>query len=76
MLRQPLAVLPNMVTSFIETKVSIDRIQRFLLKEEVPLDAVDTTSLRDDPKIAGRVSNGSFRWSEEKMTLKSIFCDF
>jgi hypothetical protein len=62
-----------MVTSFIETKVSIDRIQRFLLKEDIPTDAVDTTALRNHPTIAARMVNASFQWGEDKQTLKSIF---
>ena len=65
-------MLPNVVTSFIETKVSIDRIQRFLLKEDIPTDSVDTTSLKNHPTLAGKLTNASFQWGEDKMTLKSI----
>lgn len=73
-LRQPLTVMPSMITSFIETKVSIGRIQRFLLKEDLPSNAVNRTALRmrGETKIAARIVDGNFAWGAEKETLKSI----
>ncbi|KAF8587167.1 multidrug resistance-associated ABC transporter [Ramaria rubella] len=62
MLRQPLSELPYSVTTFAQTKVSLDRLSAFFNEDEVPEDVCsfsrDVSGEREDVSVEG----GVFRW--------------
>lgn len=61
-LRFPLNMLPNVISGLIEAKVSLVRVQKFLLSEELDPLAVEH---RNETGVAVKVQNGEFRWSTE-----------
>lgn len=56
-IRFPLIMLPMVINNIIEAKVSLNRIQEFLLAEEV--EPIGSGSLK---RIGVRLTNASFRW--------------
>lgn len=73
-LRQPLNMLPNLITQVVNANVSLQRMEELLLAEERPL--MDNPSL--DPRFpAISVKNGSFSWDSkaQKPTLSNINLD-
>ncbi|UJR25517.1 hypothetical protein I4U23_006863 [Adineta vaga] len=74
LLRFPLVVFPNIISSIIEANVSNQRIQKFLNNEEVDEYVVNEPSVDSDGSIISIV-NGSFRWSNsdnDPLILKNI----
>lgn len=76
LMRFPLLMLPNVITSLVQASVSVNRLCDFLCNEEVDLSAVDRKPTADhtDPDIAIRVRDASFKWSPDDPddTLKDI----
>jgi ABC-type multidrug transport system fused ATPase/permease subunit len=72
-LQEPIYTLPDMISFFIKTKVSLDRIASFLCLEELPMDAVQRLP-SGYSDVAIEVSNGCFSWdvSAEVPTLKDL----
>ncbi|CAF3642109.1 unnamed protein product [Adineta steineri] len=63
LLRGPLVVFPNVISSVVEARVSNKRIQKFLNNEELDENAVDRVPISSDGKSI-KIENGSFRWSD------------
>ncbi|XP_059835356.1 multidrug resistance-associated protein 1 isoform X3 [Hypanus sabinus] len=63
-LRFPLNMLPMLITSLVQAKVSLDRLEKFLSHDELDLDAVNKHfNLSSLNSII--VNNGTFTWSKE-----------
>ena len=68
LLRFPLSVFPNMVTSTAEVWVSIKRIQKFLLCEEMkPLQLLDTLPQSPAGKDSCIYIKGDFSWNSSDL---------
>jgi ATP-binding cassette subfamily C (CFTR/MRP) protein 1 len=71
----PLAVLPMVITSFIEASVAVGRLTSYLVAEEIQPEAI---VVKPPVEIVGEESvlirNGSFSWNrhEDKTVLKDI----
>jgi len=64
-LQQPLRSLPYVLTLMIESKISLNRVTKYLLAEEVQRDFITrNSSLNTD--IAIKVQNGNFYWLSEE----------
>ncbi|PRP77615.1 hypothetical protein PROFUN_00476 [Planoprotostelium fungivorum] len=76
-LRFPMNMLPNIITSLIEAKVSTDRLIKFLASEESDPQAVRVTSDRNTPS-AVKLEDGSWNWDENVFppVLSHITIDF
>lgn len=64
-LRSPIGILPGVINSMITGRVSLTRIQNFLVSEEV--DSVQDSELdnykeKEGKEIAASISNGDFTW--------------
>ncbi|XP_076856191.1 ATP-binding cassette sub-family C member 3 isoform X1 [Brachyhypopomus gauderio] len=70
-LRFPLNMLPQVVSSLVQTNVSLKRIQSFLSHDELDPDNVDRKSVASD--FAVTVVNGKFSWAKKDLpTLHNI----
>jgi ABC-type multidrug transport system fused ATPase/permease subunit len=79
LLQFPLIVFPNVITSTIEASVSLFRIEKFLVGEELDPSAVTRLDYRSDPSWHSEVplieiNNGYFKWNPEEpqYALKNI----
>ncbi|KAK1662456.1 hypothetical protein QYE76_050615 [Lolium multiflorum] len=72
-LQEPIYTLPDMISMFIKTKVSLERIASFLCLEELPMDAVQRLP-SGNSDVSVEVSNGCFSWdaSAEVPTLTDL----
>ncbi|XP_051222905.1 ABC transporter C family member 3 [Lolium perenne] len=72
-LQEPIYTLPDMISMFIKTKVSLERIASFLCLEELPMDAVQRLP-SGNSDVSVEVSNGCFSWdaSSEVPTLTDL----
>eukprot|EP00026_Physarum_polycephalum_P000567 Phypoly_transcript_00568.p1 GENE.Phypoly_transcript_00568~~Phypoly_transcript_00568.p1 ORF type:complete len:1446 (+),score=231.52 Phypoly_transcript_00568:83-4339(+) len=61
-LRVPLGLIPLVISGLVESKLSLRRIQDFLMAEDMDTSAIDKVPLPE--KEAIRVTNASFRWSK------------
>lgn len=73
----PLAVIPSAITSFIEASVSIDRLQSFLVSEELQRDAVQRKpKVKKDGEVAVEIGGDAmFLWQrkpEYKVALRNV----
>ncbi|KAL3687429.1 hypothetical protein R1sor_013738 [Riccia sorocarpa] len=70
----PLSQLPELISMISQTKISADRLQSYLLEDEVQGDAVTRRSPSYERDVAVEVKNGEFKWTEssERSTLKDI----
>eukprot|EP00055_Hartaetosiga_balthica_P014402 m.78839 g.78839 ORF g.78839 m.78839 type:complete len:1578 (-) comp8586_c0_seq2:145-4878(-) len=79
LLRFPLAMLPMLISALVEASVSVNRVRKFLLHEEMDPNNVH----RDDPAMLNTfkdgnripalvVQNGTFAWDEETPVLKDV----
>ncbi|KAL2629428.1 hypothetical protein R1flu_014114 [Riccia fluitans] len=70
----PLSQLPELLSMVSQTKISADRLQTYLLEEEIQEDAVTRVSPSSERIVAVEVRNGEFKWSEssETSTLRDI----
>eukprot|EP01116_Phalansterium_solitarium_P010898 TRINITY_DN263_c0_g2_i2.p1 TRINITY_DN263_c0_g2~~TRINITY_DN263_c0_g2_i2.p1 ORF type:complete len:1470 (+),score=645.31 TRINITY_DN263_c0_g2_i2:96-4505(+) len=74
-LRFPLSMLPMVITGLVEARVSMQRVLKFLLADELDDTAVKRSPLNDDakgPVNAVEISNGTFQWSDDRPTLEGI----
>ncbi|CAG5122310.1 unnamed protein product, partial [Candidula unifasciata] len=71
-LRFPLSMVPNVITSVVQTNVSLQRIQKFLDNPELDPDCVER---QEYGKYGVRVENGTFEWEEGHPTLSNINLD-
>uniref|UniRef100_A0AAQ4R6L2 ATP-binding cassette, sub-family C (CFTR/MRP), member 3 n=1 Tax=Gasterosteus aculeatus aculeatus TaxID=481459 RepID=A0AAQ4R6L2_GASAC len=62
-LRFPLNMLPQVISSLVQASVSLKRIQRFLSHDELDPDSVDRKNTATE--FAVTVVNGKFTWSKE-----------
>ncbi|KAM8837861.1 ATP-binding cassette sub-family C member 3 isoform 2-T2 [Spinachia spinachia] len=62
-LRFPLNMLPQVISSLVQASVSLKRIQRFLSHDELDPDSVDRKNTATE--FALTVINGKFTWSKE-----------
>lgn len=72
-LREPLRNFPDLAASAAQTKVSLNRLWRYLQEPELPVDRVErTTSGAED--LAFEVNNGCFSWNESisQCTLSGV----
>ncbi|XP_041829097.1 ATP-binding cassette sub-family C member 3 isoform X2 [Melanotaenia boesemani] len=63
-LRFPLNMLPQVISSLVQTSVSLKRIQNFLSHDELDLDSVDRKNTATDFTVT--VVNGKFTWDKEE----------
>ncbi|GLD98159.1 hypothetical protein PINS_up006856 [Pythium insidiosum] len=68
-IREPLRALPEAVSSCIQAKVSIDRMQTYLAIEEVQSSNVTRHSAAERNDVAVVVKNGSFAWGKDQEPL-------
>lgn len=73
-MRFPLFILPNLVSSLVAYRVSVKRITKFLKGEELDENDVKRV-LETDSESAVQVSEGSFSWDHGKPLLKEINLD-
>ncbi|OWA50132.1 Multidrug resistance-associated protein 1 [Hypsibius exemplaris] len=71
-LRRPLALLPDVITATVQAKVSVDRVTKFLLNDELDLDSVRELPPNDPSSVI--ITNGNFAWERdgEKPALQNI----
>ncbi|XP_074269620.1 ABC transporter C family member 12-like isoform X1 [Silene latifolia] len=69
LLRQPLTMLPSIITQVVNANVSLQRMEELLLAEERPI----TANLSPEPGLpAISIENGYFSWDSKKPTLSNI----
>ncbi|XP_014273818.1 multidrug resistance-associated protein 1 [Halyomorpha halys] len=69
-LRSPMMLLPDMISSLIQIIVSVKRIDKFLNNEELDPEIVNNDDKEINPLI---IENGTFSWTnQEEPTLKNI----
>ncbi|XP_066905600.1 multidrug resistance-associated protein 1 [Halyomorpha halys] len=69
-LKNPLAMVPVMISSMVQASVSIKRINRFLNSEELDLNIISHDEKEDDPLV---VEKGTFSWgANEEPTLRNL----
>ncbi|XP_006833709.1 PREDICTED: canalicular multispecific organic anion transporter 2 [Chrysochloris asiatica] len=70
-LKMPLNMLPQLVSSMIQTSVSLKRIQHFLSQDELDPECVDRRAI--SPGYAITIDNGTFTWAKDlPPTLHSL----
>ncbi|TRY85000.1 hypothetical protein DNTS_016183, partial [Danionella cerebrum] len=70
-LRFPLNMLPQVISSMVQASVSLKRIQDFLSHDELDPESVDRTSAASE--LAVSVLNGKFSWAKNnQVTLENI----
>ncbi|KAL3687426.1 hypothetical protein R1sor_013735 [Riccia sorocarpa] len=70
----PLSTIPELLSMVSQTKISADRLQTYLLEEEIQEDAVTRLTPANERDVAVEVKNGEFKWTESSVTstLKDI----
>lgn len=68
-MRTPFTMLPMLVTSLVQTIVSVKRINKFMNSDEL-----DPNVVEHDPKVSAPllIENGSFCWDEGETILRDI----
>jgi len=66
----PINMLPNVVSSIIEASVSVQRLERFLLKKDLDPHVVDRHI--SEAGVAIKLENASLEWEPGKTVLKNI----
>ena len=72
-LRFPLNILPSIITQVVQASVSLKRLSKYLLSDEVDPNVVSRHREKGD--VAVSISNGEFAWSSEEgipATLRDI----
>nr|QNH67946.1 ATP-binding cassette transporter subfamily C member 1 X7 [Brachionus plicatilis] len=69
MLRFPLNFLPYIIQGLVQLNVSMTRIRKFLLKDEIKSEDISHNDLDD---IAVQVDNASFSWDKNEPLLKNL----
>ena len=70
-LQGPLLMLPMIINSLIEAMISMNRVQKFLLTEEIMTGCIDYDQVQDNPVVIS-VSNGNFYWNRKGEAAKDI----
>ncbi|CAL5039011.1 unnamed protein product [Urochloa decumbens] len=65
---EPVRFLPEILTMMIQYKVSLDRIERFLLEDDIREEGVKRV-LSDNSDIRVQVQDGNFSWSANRADL-------
>jgi ABC-type multidrug transport system fused ATPase/permease subunit len=72
----PLAILPMVITSIVESSVAVNRVTAFFTAEELQPDAVTILpAVEEMGKTTVSIRNGTFKWDrhdEERTALKDI----
>lgn len=70
---EPVRMIPEALSALIQVKVSFDRIETFLLEDEVPSDKLMTCPRVDSDRCV-EIRDGNFSWEPESVdsTLKNI----
>ncbi|XP_074587470.1 ABC transporter C family member 8-like isoform X2 [Curcuma longa] len=70
---EPMRMLPEVLSMMIQAKVSLDRINTFLLEDEIKEEDVMKNQAQDS-SLGIQVRNGSFRWEPDESvpTLKNL----
>ena len=67
----PTAILPFIVVSLVQAKVSLDRVNKYMNNEELDTNAVQHDD--DSVKEQIRIRNGTFKWGrDEPVILENI----
>ncbi|KAF2071736.1 hypothetical protein CYY_006941 [Polysphondylium violaceum] len=66
----PINMLPNVVSSIIEASVSVQRLERFLLKKDLDPNVVERHI--SEAGVAIKLENASLEWEPGKTVLKNI----
>ena len=74
-MRFPLFILPNIVSSIVAYRISVKRITKFLKGEELDENDVKRILETDDSESAVKITNGNFSWDHEKPLLREINLD-
>lgn len=78
LLQFPLAVIPMVITSFVEASVSVERLTKFLNNDELQVDSMKKLPLQDNAKkgdVLVKLDNCTFLWQrkpEYKVALSNI----
>ncbi|KAJ6647722.1 Multidrug resistance-associated protein 1 [Pseudolycoriella hygida] len=68
-IRFPLVMLPDLVTNFVETKVSVDRINKFLNSDELDAESIEHYEEERAPLL---MEDASFSWEGKKAMLSNL----
>nr|CAB3470682.1 unnamed protein product [Digitaria exilis] len=70
---EPVRFLPEILTMMIQYKVSLDRIERFLLEDEIKEEDVKRVHL-DNSHITVQVQDGNFSWNanRDQLSLRNV----
>ncbi|XP_055346997.1 multidrug resistance-associated protein 1-like [Paramacrobiotus metropolitanus] len=75
-LRFPLSMLPMVITSVVQAKVSVERLTKFLKNEELDPENVKMIPADDNSNSAVTVTQGSFSWGkDDPIVLRDINLD-
>lgn len=74
---EPVRLLPEVLSTLIQVKVSLDRIEVFLQEDEVKEDVVKRNPLTNS-ELSVKIENGVFSWDPDSSipTLKNVDVDF
>ncbi len=77
MLSFPINVLPQVISTLVEAHVSVNRLDKYLLSDELDPNAVERHHPRSTSKessLAIKIENGTFRWdtNSAQPTLRNI----
>jgi len=65
LMRFPLLMLPNVISSLIQATVSIKRLRNFLCNDEIDLKAVERSSSQHNNSNAIKIVDANFKWSKD-----------
>jgi ABC-type multidrug transport system fused ATPase/permease subunit len=71
-LQQALSMFPDLVSYYAQTKVSLDRLWKFLQEEELPRDAVIHIPKNQSAGVAIEIERGEFSWDPINMELPTL----
>ncbi len=76
-LRFPINVLPQVISNLVDAHVSVKRLDKYLLSDELDPNAVERHQPRSaskDNSLAIKIENGTFRWdtNSAQPTLRNI----
>ncbi|KAH9567461.1 hypothetical protein CY35_03G029200 [Sphagnum magellanicum] len=71
-LQQALNMFPDLVSYYAQTKVSLDRLWKFLQEEELPRDVVIHIPKNQSAGVAIEIEQGEFSWDPVSMELPTL----
>ena len=72
-LSHPITLLPDTITALVNAKVAVNRIEDFLLLDEIDRGQIHT---EDIPNVAVRLKNASFGYDSAAPYIKNLSVDF